>query len=72
VVSTSFTNSVPLPRSHCERKGPERADLKVRGDPEGSRWRTGPAEDEMEVRDEVEGGNQVGLEGTEGGRGERV
>ncbi len=36
VVSTSVTNSVSLARSHWGRKGPERADLKLRGAQEGS------------------------------------
>ena len=52
VVSTSFTNSVSLPRSHCRRWGPDRAERKVRGEPEESRLRTGAAEDETEVAGE--------------------
>jgi hypothetical protein len=50
----------------------QRAERKVRGGPEGSRFNTGaPAEDTME-RDEEGGKCQVGVEGTEGGRGGRV
>ena len=72
VVSTSFTNSVSLARSHWRRWGPDRAERKVRGEPEGSRLRTGAPAEETAGR-EVEGGrNQVGLEGTGGGRGGRV
>ncbi len=69
VVSTSFTNSVSLARSHWERKGPERADLKVRGAPDGSRLRTGEPEEETEGRDEEGGKNQVESDDTDGGRG---
>ncbi len=69
VVSTSFTSSVSLARSHWGRKGPDRADLKVRGEPEGSRLRTGaPAEDER-GRDDEGGKYHVGVEGTGGGEG---
>jgi hypothetical protein len=68
VVSTSFTNSVSLARSHWGRKGPERADLKVRGAPEGSRLRTGAPEEEIEGRDEEGGKNQVGTDDNGGGR----
>ena len=42
----------------------------MRGEPEGSRLRTGAAEDEMEVAGE-EGRKYVGVKGTEGGRGGR-
>ena len=72
VVSTSFTSSVSLPRSHWGRKGPDKADLKVRGEPEGSRLRTGAPQEETKGRDEEGGKNQVGLDGTGGGRGGRV
>ncbi len=53
-VSTSFTSSVSLARSHWGRKGPDRsdrADLKVRGEPEGSRLRTGAPEEETKGRE---------------------
>ena len=60
VVSTSFTSSVSLARSHCKRCGPERAERKVRGEPEGSRLRTGAPEEETAGRDEEGGKNQVG------------
>ena len=48
------------------------AERKVRGEPEGLRLRTG-APTEVTAGREVEGGrNQVGLEGSGGGRGGRV
>ncbi len=49
-------------------EGPDRADLKVRGTPEGSRLRTGAPEDETEGRDEKGGKNQVDTSGGRGGR----
>ncbi len=68
VASTSFTNSVSLARSHCRRWGPDRADWKVRGEPEGSRLRTGAPAEET-AGSEVEGGrNRVVVEGTGGRR----
>ncbi len=53
--------------------GPDRAERKVRGEPEWSRLRTGAPAEEIAGR-EVEGGkNQVGVDGMgEGGRGDRV
>ena len=71
VVSTSFTNSVSLARSHWGRKGPERADLKVRGEPEGLRFRTGAEPVEIGGRERSEGENHVGEEGLKAERGER-
>jgi hypothetical protein len=67
VVSTSFTNSVSLPRSHCRRWGPDRAERKVRGEPEGSRLRTGAPEEKTEVVGE-EGNEIVGWSGGNQGR----
>ncbi len=72
VASTSFTNAVSLARSHCRRWGPDRAERKVRGEPERSRLSTGAPAEET-AASEAEGvGNQVGVEGTGGGRGGRV
>ena len=50
--------------------GPARAERKVRGEPEGSRLRTGVADDETEVAGE-EGRKNVGVVRTKGGRGGR-
>jgi hypothetical protein len=72
VVSTSFTNSVSLARSHWGRKGPERADLKVRGEPEGLRFRTGADLVEIGWRVVSEELNQVEEEGRKAGRVVRV
>ncbi len=46
--------------------------MKVRGEPEGSRFRTEAPEEKTEERDEEEGKNQVGFDETGGGRGGRV
>ncbi len=53
--SGSFISSSSLPRNHCRRWGPARAEQKVRGELEGSRLKTGAADDETEVAGE-EGG----------------
>ncbi len=69
-VSTSLMSSSSLPCNHFRRWGPARAERKVRGEPEGSRLRTGAADDETEVAGE-EGRKYVGLVETKGGRGGR-
>ena len=68
-VSTSFISSLSLASNHWGRKGPDKAERKVRGEPSGLRFSTG-AEDE-ETDEEEERGNHVavkGLGGDEGGR----
>ncbi len=40
-------SSSSLPCNHCRRWGPVRAERKVAGEPEGSRLKTGAAEEEM-------------------------
>jgi hypothetical protein len=59
-VSTSLMSSSSLPCNHCRRLGPARAERKVRGEPDGSRLRTGAAEEETEVAGE-EGRKYVGV-----------
>ena len=44
----------------------------MRGEPEGSRFRTGAPAEETAGSEVEGGGNQVGVEGTGGGRGRRV
>ena len=71
-VSTSFINSLSLARNHWARKGPFTAERKVRGEPEGFRFRTGAEEGEMEEEDETKtGGNHLAVKGLGGGKGER-
>ncbi len=70
VVSTSLMSSLSLPCNNCRRWGPARAERKVRGKPEGSRLRTGAADDEIEVAGE-EGRKYVVVVETKGGRGGR-
>jgi hypothetical protein len=53
-------SSSSLPCNHCRRLGPARAERKVRGEPDGSRLRTGAAEEETEVAGE-EGRKYVGV-----------
>ena len=44
-VSTSLISSVSLARNHCSRWGPDTtAERKVRGEPEGFRFKTGAEE----------------------------
>ncbi len=70
-VSTSLISSSPLPCNNCRRKGPTRAERKVRGEPEGSRLRTERAADDEKDVAEEEGRKYVGVVGTKGGCGGR-
>ncbi len=61
---------IRFPATIADGGGPARAERKVRGEPEGSRLRTGAADDETEVAGEG-GRKYVGVVGTKGGRGGR-
>ena len=68
-VSTSLMSSESLARNHCSRWGPDTAERKVRGEPEGLRFNTGAEEEEKgEI---VEGGNHLAVNGLAGGNGGR-
>ena len=69
-VSTSFISSLSLASNHWGRKGPDKAERKVRGEPSGLRFRTGAEEEET---DEEEEGrvNHVAVKGLGGGEGGR-
>ena len=54
-VSTSLISSLSLARTHWGRCGPAKAARKVRGEPEGVRFKTGAREEETD--DEGEGGS---------------
>ena len=54
-VSTSLISSLSLAHTHWGRCGPAKAARKVRGEPEGVRFKTGAREDETD--DEGEGGS---------------
>ena len=68
-VSTSLISSASLARSHCSRWGPDTAERKVRGEPEGLRFKTGAEEEEK--GEMVEGGNHLAVNGLAGGKGGR-
>ena len=68
-VSTSLISSLSLARSHCARWGPDTAERKVRGEPEGLRFKTGAEEEEK--GEMVEGGNHLAVKGLAGGKGGR-
>jgi hypothetical protein len=65
-VSTSFINSLSLANNHWARKRPETAERKVRGEPDGFKFRTGAQGDEAEA-----GGNHLAVKGLGGGKGEQ-
>ncbi len=71
-VSTSLISSVSLARNHCSLLGPDTAEQKVRGEPEGFRFRTGVEEEATEEEgDMLEGGNHLAVKGLGGGKGGR-
>jgi hypothetical protein len=71
-VSTSLINSLSLANNHWARKGQETAERKVRGEPDGLKFRTGAEEGETEGRDEAgAGGNHLAVKGL-GGQGRAV
>ena len=51
-VSTSFISSLSLASNHWGRKGPDKAERKVRGEPSGLRFRTGAEEEETDEETE--------------------
>ncbi len=51
-VSTSFISSLSLAGNRWGRKGPDKAERKVRGEPSGLRFRTGAEEEETDEEDE--------------------
>ena len=67
-VSTSFMSSLSLASNHWGRKGPDKAERKVRGEPSGLRFRTGAEEEETGEEDEGRV-NQVAVKGLGGGKG---
>ena len=68
-VSTSLISSLSLARNHCSRWGPDTAERKVRGEPEGFRFKTGAKEEEKGER--ADGGNHFAVKGWAGGKGGR-
>ena len=71
-VSTSFISSLSLAANHWARKGPETAERKVRGEPDGFRFKTGAEDGENEEEDEAKAGeNHLAVKGFGGGKGER-
>ena len=69
-VSTSLISSLSLARNHWGRKGPVKAERKVRGEPDGVRFKTGAEEEETD--DEGKGGsNHFAVNGLGGGKGGR-
>ncbi len=68
-VSTSLISSVSLVRSHCSRWGPDTAEWKVRGEPDGLRFKTRAEEEEK--GEMVEGRNHLAVNGLAGGKGGR-
>jgi hypothetical protein len=71
-VSTSFINSLSLATNHWARKGPETAERKVRGEPDGLRFRTGAEEGETEEEGEGKAGeNHLAVNSFRGCKGER-
>ncbi len=69
-VPTSFINSLSLASTHWGRKGPDKAERKVREEPSGLRFRTGAEEEETDEEEEgsVNHVTVKGLEGDKGGR----
>ena len=69
-VSTSFISSLSLASNHWGRKGPDKAERKVRGKPSGLRFRTGAEEEETDEEEEGRVNHVAvkGLGGDEGGR----
>ncbi len=71
-VSTSLINSLSLANNHWAREGPETAERKVRGEPDGFKFRTGAEEGGKVEGDEAgAGGNHLAVKGLEGDKGER-
>ncbi len=69
-VSTSFISSLSLAPNHWGRKGPVRAEQKVRGEPDGVRFKTGAEEEETDEKGEG-GSNHFAVNGLGGGTGGR-
>ena len=66
----AFISSLSLALNHWGRKGPVKADRKVRGEPDGVRFKTGVEEEETD--DEGKGGsNHFAVNGWGGGKGGR-
>jgi hypothetical protein len=71
-VSTSLISSVSLARNHWSQWGPDTAERKVRGEPDGFRFRRGAEEEATEEEGERGyGENHLAVKGLGGGKGGR-